>query len=263
MAGASGDFTIPDDTGSATDLNTLFGVAQGVGGAPVILRGAGLTGQAKRNLRQAGEDVSGIPTSEMTATSIQGALQGFYGMDPQALTDLQQRLYKGGFYATAYYGGKTPQVPQFGVADEDSFQAFKTAVVRAARSQRPLVDLLDEAVTAAGGNAAQSTRAPFAPQLTSPTDLRVVGEQVFQQQAGQKPDSGWLDHFVAAFHSAELAAQQGAYDTQLTGGASTSAPNASALAKQMTQQEAPGLVGTHAVADEYGNFQHILKGPGG
>lgn len=218
---ADGDFTIPDTAAQpTTDLNTLFGVNQNVGGTPVTVRGARPAGTT-----YAPSGIAPIiPSAESTLTD---TLQGFYGMDPAALTNLQQQLWAGGYYASSYYG-KTPKPPQFGTPDDDSFSAFKSAAVQAARSGQPLDQLIDTAVKANSvnggpGGAAASQRAPLVTQLPNPDDLRAVITDSARRILGHRVSEDVIQGIIAGYQQQAQVEQQDTYNAQPGGGVVTQA----------------------------------------
>jgi hypothetical protein len=97
------------------------------------------------------------PAEKQTVTK---SLQGFYGLSTDNLTALQQSLYEGGFYSDAYYAAH-PKQPAFGSTDDDSYAAFKRAVLQAAKSQKPLyTDVIAGAAAAKIGESKMAASAP-------------------------------------------------------------------------------------------------------
>lgn len=248
-----GDFTFSDTPGTGSaDLNTLFGVNEGVGGTPVTIRAAGpMTQGLSRDPQGAGGTAT---TSTVTQT-----LQGFYGMDPSALSSLQQQLYAGGFYADSYYG-KTPKRPQFGVADDDSYAAFKAAVVRAARSQRPLLDIISQASSQSADGTLAPTAQPI--QLTNADDLRATFTAVAKRRTGKNPDPALIDRMVDSYHKAEADAQTAAYGVSTSGGTYTQAASPEAYATQQIETQDPVGAKTHDYLDVMDTFMGMLKAAG-
>lgn len=266
----TGGFTVSDTTGdTSTDMNTLFGVNANVGQAPVILQNRIPGNNATRG------ETFDRPRAG-TSTTLTDVLKGFYGMDPDALAQLQQQLYAGGFYGDGYYSGKTPKQPQLGVPDEDSFAAFKKAATRAARSGTALPDVLDQAVTSfskssgtagaggtsgPGGSAAQAR--PI--QLTSDADLRATFTSAIKNRTGKNPDPAILQRMVDSYHKAEVDSQMAAYGAQDAQGGNpqyTQAPNPSTYANEQIQQLAPGDVGVHDALGAFDTFMGMLKASG-
>jgi hypothetical protein len=179
---AAGDFTVGDDTGSTgADLTSLFGVNQGVGDAPVnlthpttqtVLGGFGPgTGPGAPGTRAPSTTQ---PTPGKQASLVQ-VLQGFYGMDRRTLEEVQRQLYAGGFFSSSYYSATNPKTPLFGSTDDDSFAAFKSAAVQAARSGKALPDVLKSAmdsVAAGGGPGAKTPTAPKPQPVIQPRRSR-------------------------------------------------------------------------------------------
>lgn len=246
------DFTINDTTGQGTtDLNTLFGVNQNVGGTPVTIRGPGLPDSYAP---------SGIaPVRPGVQSTLTEVLQGFYGMDPSALANLQQQLWAGNFYSSSYYG-KTPKPPQFGTPDDDSYAAFKSAAVQAARSGTPLPDLLDRAVqsnAALGGPGGGSAKTPKT--LTHPDDLRAVIRNVATNVIGRRPDAAVEENFIAAFHNAESQAGQ----SDGAGNVIAGPQDVSAIAEQYLQHAYPQEAYDNGFLGAFDSFRKMIGGGSG
>lgn len=251
-----GDFTVNDTTGAAsTDLNTLFGVNVNVGQAPVLLSGT-TNPQLRKTLQQHGEDVTTKPS---TLTEV---LQGFYGMDADALAQLQQQLYSGGFYDSSYYTGKTPNQPTLGIPDEDSYAAFKKAVVRAARSGTALPDVLDQSAASFSRTQAANAAQAQPIQLTNADDLRATFTGVVKQRTGKNPDPALVQRMIDAFHKSEVDAQTAQYAAAANGGQYTAPPNATAFATEQIGQLDPTGVGTETALNVMDTFMGMLKASG-
>lgn len=187
----AGDFTIPDASTSPTDLTTLFGVAQGVGDTPVVLKpGAG--GKATPPVRVPGggllqklgqaltpSTTGGTPAQTQTLVQV---LQSFYATDTPTLTSIQRQLYAGGFYPSSYYSATNPKAPQFGSADDDSFAAFKSAAVQAARSGKPLTDVINQAITAASASGLGGVGTPKPKPIVQPPSPVDIYSQIEESQ---------------------------------------------------------------------------------
>lgn len=237
---ADGDFTVPDAQPQAsTNLDTLFGVNQNVGTAPITLRGPRMPDSFAP---------SGVaPVGPSVSSTLTEVLQGFYGMDPEALTNLQKQLWSGGFYSSSYYG-KTPKPPQFGTPDDDSYAAFKSAVVQAARSGQPLNDLVDQAVKAngaSGGLGGGGARAPLVTQLTNPDDIRAAVVREAKATLGHKVDEATINDIITRYQQADAEAQAGVYRSQVGGGTVTAAPSVSAFAQQQVLASNPADAVAH------------------
>jgi hypothetical protein len=256
MSSVPGDFTVDDSTGVGADLTSLFGVNQGVGQTPVLLRQG-------RDMTRYGEP--GVKSTSTETTTVTGALQGFYALEPGSpdLIDLQHQLYAGGFYADKYYSAKGPR-PLFGVHDDDTFGAFRKAVVQAARSGRSLPGTLAEATTAAAEAGDGAEPRPTI-QLTSPTELRTLGRQVYNTKVGRDPSPGWLDRYVQTVHDQEITAQtSAALSSQAAGGGTyTASSDPSALAAAMAEQDAPGAAAVHQGDRLMSTVEQVLTGSPG
>lgn len=248
---AAGDFTMPDNTGTvATELTTLFGVAQGVGDTPVnltapttetVLGGFGPGVGPGAPGTRAPSSVQTVPGQKATVTE---TLQGFYGLDQAALTNMQHRLYVAGFYPAGYYG-KSAKSPQFGSPDDDSFAAFKSAAVQAARSGKPLPDVISTAAAAvaAGGGPGAPTRIPPAVlQPPSPVDIRAQVVASAKEKYGHAAPESLVNHIIDEYQRATVAQQEALNTAQAVGGTVPQVPNLPAFVDQRLQQAAPGEV---------------------
>lgn len=239
----AGDFTIPDNTGAAagSDLTTLFGVAQGVAATPVVLKPGTQAGPARitatgRIFEPVGSPAESRPLvtqQDAQGHAIQGVLNGFYSTDKPTLENLQRQLYAGGFYSSSYYG-KTPKTPQFGTTDDDSFAAFKSAAIQAARSGKPLPDVLNEAMAStAAGNGPGAPTAGTPTRLTSPTDIRAAVIAGARAKYGHKADEAMVHDIISQYQSLEAQAQES------TSPRVTQAPDLSTFVGQQLQQANP------------------------
>lgn len=259
--GNGGDFEIPDETGAPTDLNTLFGVNQAVGQAPVLLRRGQPT--VNRPVDYKGpllpNEVRGAgpsPASADTSTTITGALQAFYGMTPDALIDLQTQLYQAGFYGDTYYSAKGKK-PQFGTYDDDTYNAYKKAVVQAARSGQPLPDLIGEAGKARAAMAAGASQQ--AVQFTHPDDLRYAFDQTGPRTIGRRPDATVVDNAIAVYHELESQAANKADEK----GNVVAPPSPTAFAEEYLRRTYPADAYRNGYADAYAAFANLLGGSNG
>jgi hypothetical protein len=238
----AGGFVVPDDTGTQTDLNTLFGVNQAVGQAPVLLRRG-------RDMRRFGEP--DVKSTSDQSTTLAGVLQGFYALSQDGLIDLQNRLLAGGFYTSTYYSAKGKR-PQFGAYDDDTFAAFRKAATQAARSGRALPDLIDEAALAK----AQSEGGTATPvQFTHPDDLRATFDSAGPKVIGRRPDPAVVDNAIAAYHEMEAAA---ANQSDAAGNV-TAPPDVSSFVEQYLRRTYPADAYRNGYADAYNSFTDLLR----
>lgn len=253
-----GDFTMPDTTGAgSTDLNTLFGVSQAVGATPIVLHGRIPVGAATRgesfDRPRAGLVQPMVSQTDAQGHTVQGVLNSFYGMDPDALANLQERLYAGRFYSSSYYT-KNGKKPLLGSADDDTFAAFKKAVVQAGRSGQPLDDVLDTAASAAAAGDVSGQKNPV--QFTNPDDLRAALDTVGPNVIGRRPDPSVYDNFVAGYHELESAAA----NQSDSGGNVTAPPSPSAAAEQYLRRTFPADAYRSGYVDAFDAFRQMISG---
>lgn len=250
---AAGDFTIPDSTGAATtELTTLFGVAQGVGDTPVNLA-AGTP--ATHRVTAVGTVFENPGTPPKTGTVTQ-TLQGFYGLDQATLNNLQRQLYAGGFYGASYYGAK-PKTPQFGTPDDDSFAAFKSAAVQAARSAKPLPDVISAAMAStAAGNGPGAPTQGTPTKLTNPADIRAAVVAGARAKYGHKADEKMIHDIISQYQSLETQAQEST-DPRVT-----REPDLSSFVDQRLQSADPAAAAAHDAVGVYGDFLKVWQGAG-
>lgn len=247
--GAAPDTGFPgssDNSLTPAQSAALSGVTRIKGAIPVIInRGYSLS-----------LDPQGGPAPEVK--NYQDVLTGLYQLPADQLASLQQELLAGGFYQDdAYYKGTKRVVP--GLADGDTFNAWKEAVTRAAASKKTVDEVLTEAVqktTAAGGPGAA---AKTAVRLTNPTDLRDIAKQEAQSLLGRNPDPGFLDNYVAAYHQQETAGQT----IDATTGQLVQAPDPRTFARQLLRQLYPVDVGVNDYLNVGNELVNVLSQPAG
>lgn len=234
---AAGDFTVPDATTTGTELSSLFGVAQGVGDAPVVFHAAV---PASHRVTAVGTVFENPGTPALTKTLTE-TLQQFYTLGGAALQDWQRRLYLGGYFPASYYG-PNPKTPQFGSADDDSYAAFKSAAVQAARSGRPLDDVINTAMasTAAGGGpGAKKAIPPAVLQPPSPIDIRAQVVASAKDKYGHGAPEAVVNHIIDEYQRLTVAQQQALNTAQVSGGTVPQVPNLSSFVDERLQQAAP------------------------
>lgn len=93
---------------------------------------AGLTAQQKldlgRALTESDYATTQVRISGSTTSTLQGAMSGFYSLNSDQMSSLQQRLYNAGYYDGGYYSVKNPDVVMSGYADSDTVKAFQRAL---------------------------------------------------------------------------------------------------------------------------------------
>lgn len=207
---------------SSSDSSGLYGIPTGMADVPVIWdQTSAVPGYTPPRGRTAGDEdfVADRPAGQVTYT-LEESLAQLYQMDPrERLPQLQQLLYAGGFYGSGYYNQSNPNAVQFGVADEDTYAAWRTALVRAARSGKSIWEVLGDAAKGRqGGGAEGPQRAPLVLRQTSPEDLRRLVDRVAREVAGTSLSSDEIDRFITDYQADERAVQQAAYGAVETGG---------------------------------------------
>lgn len=218
-----------------------------------------------------GEYMGYFPGGQLKDTRTgQQALGYMYGLAPKDLSQLQQMLYLGGLYGSGYYG-KTPQQLALGVADDDTYGAWKSLVQQSARSGIPIFQLLGQLAGSggaqrlnAGAGGGGSQRAPLAIRQTSPDDIKAVAEKVAQEVYGETATPAVVGRIVNAYHLAEASYQRAAYAASYAGGTVTEPPTLETFATDQLEQADPTAAGAHTVADDVvTSFLNIVGGPFG
>lgn len=195
------------------------------------------------------------------------AEKAFYSMDRKDVSELQHRLWAGGFYPP----GVDPTEIALGDYDEYTFKAYQTAIHRAAMFHasgvdKTLNDVIDEAANIEGADArnkASRGRAPLVTELTNPEDLRYYAQKTAVATLGRSLRPDELERFVSSFHASQTASQTAAYNAGGTGGPGgtvVNAPNPSVAAEAFARQEAPAEAGAHDFVKVYDVVSRVLSG---
>jgi hypothetical protein len=168
----------PGEQGSNRLL--LLGIDEAVAQSPVMLRAG-----APRERIGLGAGGASYGWPEMS--TLVDALEDFWDLSDDALIDIQQRLWRAGFYGSG-------DQPAYGAMDSRTFEAYRDAVVLAARSGRPLLtDILDP----------KNEPAVTADPVTNREDIRVLLERVAPEAIGRKLSGEEMERAVAAWHARE------------------------------------------------------------
>jgi hypothetical protein len=209
----------------------------------------------------------GVPadyTREFSETKLQSQLEKeFYSRNEDDLSDLQGRLWAGGFYGQ---GVRADEIIR-GDYDEQTYAAYQKAVQRAARFNAAGADYtLDEVIDMASGAGDEAggrgrgtgSRQPLSVALTNPDDLRKTAQRAAVSILGRgfKPDE--LNRFVSSFHAAQSGAQAGNYRADEAGGTVVQAASPEAAAEAFAQRAAPAEAGAHDFVRVYDAFTKIL-----
>lgn len=233
---------------------SLFGVDAGVAQAPVRIQGPTVLGGPK--MKPSGT----APNYGAVDTTLGQTLQDFWHLEPgsDALKNYQQELFDAGLYPASYYRAKNPAKLNLGVVDDVDAKAWKDIALAAARTGRPVTDLLAErkaayaergGVFAAKKEEAASGQAPFSATVANPLTLTEVAQKAAEATLGRGFSQGELNRFVKSYQSLQVNAQRSEYDTAISGGTATAAPDPTALAAQQARQSAP----TEAYANDLMN----------
>jgi hypothetical protein len=262
------DFNADDLASDIPDfaVTSLFGVDATVAQAPVRIRG-GEIGHA---------DAPEVPIDQRAVdTTLGQTIQDFWHLPPgsDALKSYQQELFDAGLYPDAYYRAKNPKKLNLGVADDVDAKAWKDIALLAARTGRPVMDLIAErkaAYLAQGGiqaakkQEAASGAAPFSATVANPLTLAEVAQKAAETTLGRGFTQAELDRFVKSYQAMQVNAQRGEYDTAISGGTATAAPDPTAAATQQARQSAPTEAFANDLMNVYDRAMAILtRRPGG
>ena len=181
---------------------SLYGASQDLFGATLQtdpFAGSGLqpTPGSGANMAMANQGYGSPPST------VGNALESFYSLTPDQQSQVEQQLWNGGFYSSSDYKAGADFGSQDGNWVDASYNAWKSAVTRAAR-QGVSVDTILNA--AAAGNQT-GLNAPGGPgsgsgsggggvriypggkvtvDLTNPDDVRYIGDTIAQKLVGKK-----------------------------------------------------------------------------
>lgn len=247
----------------APGVGSLFGVSGDLAGAPVIWA------SGEDPVRDVYGSAYGpvfplvSPGTPGDIRTVEKSLADFYQSDPGDLAKLQEALYGAGLYSSSYYNENGPR-PNLGVPDEDSFAAWKTLVIRAARAKKPIRDMLMDAQKAfatagagrgAGGGGSRQIRSY---SLSDPATLRKIAEEVGQEVYGRAPDPKLVAQFIAKRHGEEKSAQAVNY----TGGTAIQPGDPRASLEEQLRAAVPAEAEAHDAARLFEGFLSMIGGDG-
>lgn len=226
---------------------TLFNLPQDIARTKVILeRGGPLPEKyVKPDIRSFGE-----------------LMLEFARKQPEPLGRIQEELWNAGLY------DKKAQWAS-GLADEESISAYQKALLRAARENKTVSEVIEEAkqaVQASGGleklgyqksGTTGPTQDPLTIRLTHPDDIRATAMQTSAKVLGRGFSAQELDRFVHTYQSMESSAQQAAYSATGSGlpggpGGTVTAPASVENAATRAAREAnPGAAGATDLSNAY------------
>lgn len=198
----------------------------------------------------------------ITAEEAMQQLPRLWAADKAGYTALQQKLYRAGFY------GPNPPAT-WGALDQDTVNAYRTAVLRAVQLAEAKTPVTFEELLAQDGLGPGQAKKPtpgFIAQYSDPQTVAGIAQRAAQTALGRNLDPAQVKAFVAEFHAAEQrwnASSKAAAQTSATGQDAqvTSAPSAEAAADQLVHR---GGLGNEAagnnLADMFGVLQQMVGG---
>lgn len=275
MAPVAEDFNVDDVAGDIPAFNTtsLFGVDAGVAEAPVTIRGGhpGADREGQVGMTMAGRSYE----PGRIDTTLGQTLQDFWHLAPGSddLKNYQQELFEAGLYPDSYYRAKNPTKLNLGVVDDVDAKAWKDVALLAARTGRPVMDILAErkatyaargGVVSGKGKEAAAGAAPFSTTVSNPLTLTEAAQKAAESTLGRGFTQAELGRFVKSYQALQVNAQRGEYDTAASGGTSTAAPTAEAYATQQARQSAPTEAFANDLMNVYDRALAVLtRRPGG
>jgi len=185
-------------------------------------------------------------------------LEQFYKMNPKARTDLQRRMYAGGFYGTSVEEDDIA----FGFPDQQSYAAWIDVLTTAARYNEAGRFLSPDDVIAQGAlNAAPGDGDQQQPFLvTAPEDVRVGLQARARDRLGRDLTEDEVALFTDYFHEREVAAGQAAGTAEgLT--AVTAPPSVAGAAQDWMRRERRAEEIGYSAAERQFEFFDMLRSP--
>ncbi len=199
------------------------------------------------------------------------SLGAFYQFGPQQLALVQAQLVNSGFLTDSKW-------TSFGEQDEKSYDAWKKALTRAARSGQSIWNVLgaksqqdlsdnaqayfNRAVATVGSRVRASSgsggagRAPLQIRYSNPDDLRAVASATATEVLGSVPDGAFVDSFVKTYQAVEGQAQRSAY----AGGNFTQPPDAGVIAAKEARTRYATQATGQSMAKVFEQFLSIIGG---
>lgn len=183
-------------------------------------------------------------------------LREFYALSPNDLAELQDRLYKAGFF-----GNVARKSITFGDHDTATAKAYESAVGRAALfnaagKEITLDEMLDEAAQRRGDNPESD---PSVAHLTDPRDIARLTETVSIHLLGRKATESDIARVTAGFQAEQQEFARQSAAAQIAGGAVTSAPSLETYAADALRDLHPTEAGAHDVALHGNEFFRLLS----
>lgn len=181
------------------------------------------------------------------------ALNELYRMSPADVADLQIKLVGAGLLSAKNV--------THGVADELTFDAYKTLLTRASNLQMTPDQTLDQAIKAGAPSVdgTSASRLPFSAQVSDPADIKQSLSESLPTLLGHSVSDAQLDGMVTLYQSLQVKAQRQSYDTNLTGGTATAVEPIDTFAQQQAEQIDPNSFHAKQLAN---TAKQVLSGLG-
>lgn len=209
----------------------------------------------------------GGTNNQPTATAL---LSSFSQLRGSQLAELQDKLYRAGFYGS--------DRPNYGSLDATKdIDAFKRALIShlASGQQTDLSSFLNQAVSTYQATGTR-TKTPLVVKLTNPDDLRITLQKTVQDLYGGNLPEDQVQKFIQSFQSDQAAEQTAAYTaggfnpetgqsdlsgSQTAGGTVTGVASPAAAAEAFTRTNYPNQVAATAFGNALNNIIDTLKRP--
>lgn len=263
---AQGLGVAPGAASGDSDTTGLYGINDDIAGALVIWDSRPATPGYVPDLprgRVVGDpDVTAGTPAALDQRTVEELLGELYKLDPRAeLAPIQQLLLAGGFYGSSYYSRTNPDDVQFGIPDEDTYAAWRTALIRAARSGKSIWEVLGAAAKNSPSLSRRGSggtgRAPQTVVLSDPVELRKIAEEVGRSVYGQLPDPQAVERFVNSYRSSE-----GSFQRKAAGGGTVTRPaDPQVQAEAQLRSAAPAQALAHDyAAGTFTAFEELIHG---
>lgn len=212
-----------------------------------------------------------VPGAFDTTTDVPGQtkkksvlLSELPAMNSADYINLQKKMFAAGLYTGDIQEGDMRWGDQ---ADEDTIKAYKLLLDRGAayttaKVNKPLAEVLDDAVAKKPATYGTAKRQPLTIGLTDPAEVNKTVEAVARSVLGRKLSEAERERFVTLYHNLETSSQKSEYAAGAAGGTFTGPPgqgNIEAALRQEFPKEAKKMDATN-VGNEFFN---LLGGIGG
>lgn len=220
-------------SGGAPDRLALNGIDDTTGAATVLVS-KGTVG-----------DLGAAPTLGRSSyapprtSTVLDALEDFWDLSREKLIDVQQRLWRNGFY------GEGDQ-PEYGRLTERDFDAYRSAVVLSAQSGKALLDeILDPTAEDVSAKA----------ELSHREDIRLILDRVAPEAIGRRLSDDEAERIVSAWHAREEA------DFAAAGAGGEQPMSNEAFVESQLQVVAPGETEAQDFGERAQQFMDLLGSP--